>query len=1072
MTRRRSKPGFHMVEMNHAHPRGRPKAEYSAHLQGRPRPEDSAARLVESGLRLNEPATSAALHDLILEQLAHLLGAQRALLVLESLQGATIAGSQLPRDEAGADLLAAITPWLDEARRTRSPSLHHGPEGAAAIDQRSCLVAPLLAQQQCLGFVYADLDGLFGRFHDTDRHLLATLAAQAAVALARLRTIEGLEQQVAERTLAAEQRAGELAVINAIQRAMAAELEFQAIVDLVGDKLREVFASRDLYIGLLDADGKTMHMAYTVEHGVRQTQASFVPRDDRVWYREVRAGRTVIGRNAADFAAYQMGVMPGTDMPSSGVYVPIMVSERYIGQVGIESFEREDAFDESAVRLLQTVVSSLGTALENARLFAETQRLLKETKARNAELAVINSIQQGLVAQLDIDAVVDLVGDKLREVFHSDDLVIVWVDEEAMVLTPAYFYERGVRLTRVAPHPLKPDGVNGRLLRERRAVAVNTRAEMSGRPVPGTALPMSFMRAPVVAAGRVIALVNVDNFEREHAFSEGDLRLLETVSTALGLALQSARLFDQTQAALQRQTASADILRAISQSPNDVMPVVDVIVSTARQLLGCHRTAFLRREGEVLVAMRSAKADGLSPGRFGTVPLDVTHNFPSRVLISRAPLHIPDWSALELSEHELAVQRQTGCRASLMLPLLRGTDQEALGVLIFQRDQPVPFSEADIALAQSFADQAVIAIENVRLFNETKEALERQTATAEVLQVISSSVADAAPVFDKILECCERLLPCASSNLFLINEADMLVLQSSRWTARGRAKAGVEAVAAVESAIRTFYPRPWRETATGLCVAKGDVVDMRDPLNDTGVPEGVRGVAHQLSSTLGFAYAQINVPLLWHGRGIGSIAVLRDVADAHSATQGFSLPEHALLKTFADQAVIAIQNARLFNETSEALAQQKATAEILRVISDRWTRANRSSTRSSAAASTCLAADGLDVRWWRAGLLRVPPVSLRRPARPSGDACPGAGDQLGARPRDHPPAQRHYADVINAPGTPPIRRRMGISPASLGGRSCRWSGRTAGSAWLTWRVRAGAFSEEEMRCCGPSPTRR
>ena len=144
-----------------------------------------------------------------------------------------------------------MTPWLDEAAATHEPRLRHGPEGAAEEDQRSCLVAPLVAQGELLGHLYADIEGAFGRFRDADRDLLAMLAGQAAVALANLRFAGGLEAQVAERTAEArsaqaeaEQRAGELALINGIQQGMAGSLDFQGIVDLVGDKLREVFAHR------------------------------------------------------------------------------------------------------------------------------------------------------------------------------------------------------------------------------------------------------------------------------------------------------------------------------------------------------------------------------------------------------------------------------------------------------------------------------------------------------------------------------------------------------------------------------------------------------------------------------------------------------------------------------------------------------------------------------------------------------------------------------------------------------------------------------------------------------------
>jgi signal transduction histidine kinase/ActR/RegA family two-component response regulator len=186
--------------VQHARSAGLPAERYTEHLQGQANLRESMERLVDTGLRLNEQADSAALHAFLIEEATELLGARRVLLVLETPSGPVIGGAQLPADETAEALLQAITPWLDEARRTRRTTLRHGPNGADEIDQRSCLVAPLLAQGQVLGCLYADLEGLFGRLHDGDRDLLATLAAQAAVALANLRTQEGLERQVAERT--------------------------------------------------------------------------------------------------------------------------------------------------------------------------------------------------------------------------------------------------------------------------------------------------------------------------------------------------------------------------------------------------------------------------------------------------------------------------------------------------------------------------------------------------------------------------------------------------------------------------------------------------------------------------------------------------------------------------------------------------------------------------------------------------------------------------------------------------------------------------------------------------------
>src|SRR6185295_11102276 len=177
------------------------------------------------------------------------------LLVLESGQGLRLAGSLMPRGEDAQALLRDIEPALAEVRRTRAIILTHGPEGADELDQRSRIIAPLIAQRQLLGYLYIDIDGAFGRFHETDRDMMGMLASQAAVALDNAQWSQGLEQKVAQRTeeleaskSLTEQRAAELAIINSIQQGVAAELDFMAIVTMVGDKLRDVFHTGDIGI--------------------------------------------------------------------------------------------------------------------------------------------------------------------------------------------------------------------------------------------------------------------------------------------------------------------------------------------------------------------------------------------------------------------------------------------------------------------------------------------------------------------------------------------------------------------------------------------------------------------------------------------------------------------------------------------------------------------------------------------------------------------------------------------------------------------------------------------------------
>ncbi|HRP29498.1 MAG TPA: GAF domain-containing protein, partial [Burkholderiaceae bacterium] len=230
-------------------------------------------------------------------------------------------------------------------------------------------------------------------------------------------------------------------------------------------------------------------------------------------------------------------------------------------------------------------------------------------------------------------------------------------------------------------------------------------------------------------------------------------------------------------------------------------------------------------------------------------------------------------------------------RRMIGAPMMK--DGVAVGVIVVAWPESGESPLRQVELLKSFADQAVIAIENARLFNETREALEQQTATAEVLQVISNSVADTKPVFEKILESCERLFASGRMSIFLIGDDDRLHLGAYR---------GPDA-----EALAGLYPVPLGRTWTEAAIRERRVLHFPDVLAAPDAPAAVRRVAERV----GHSFSQIQAPMLWEGRGVGSILVTRD------ATGPFSDKEIELLRTFADQAVIAIQNARLFHEIED-----------------------------------------------------------------------------------------------------------------------------------------------------------
>src|SRR6516225_3762813 len=236
-------------------------------------------------------------------------------------------------------------------------------------------------------------------------------------------------------------------------------------------------------------------------------------------------------------------------------------------------------------------------------------------------------------------------------------------------------------------------------------------------------------------------------------------------SAAVGHETEIARLSRERDEALARQTATSEILRVISQSPTDVRPVFDSIVLTAARLLRCDLVLVLLCDGATYSHAAVASPEGpfvdQGPTNF---PIDPSANFPSRAIVDKKMLHLPDWSLIDLPEHELKIHKRYGTNSALYLPLLRGG--ECIGLLTLVGKRPNAFGAAEITQAESFRDQALIAIENVRLFNETKEALDQQTATSEVLQVISTSPGNLQPVFETMLQNAVRICNAKFENIF------------------------------------------------------------------------------------------------------------------------------------------------------------------------------------------------------------------------------------------------------------------------------------------------------------------
>ena len=760
--------------------------------------------------------------------------------------------------------------------------------GGGATGTASWLGVPIPAGDEVIGIIGFGVDRE-NAYTEADERLVATVASSMGVALENARLFGETKRLLAE----TDERAKELAVVNSVQEGLAQQLDMQAMYELVGDKIQEIFDAQVVDIGTYNLGDRTIQYRYGIERGVRLPNTTIPIQGFGKLVLETRAPM-VVNDVPAWFAERGIEQVAIVGEPARSVlFAPLIVAGEVRGRISLQNIDRTDAFGEADVRLLTTLASSLAVALENARLFDETKRLLTEADERAAELAIINSVQGGLAAKLDMQSMYDLVGDKIQEIFDAQVVDIGILNADRDLVHYPYTIERGQRFPD-EPQPAG-EGIRGLVLRQREPILVNRemRAWMADRGIEMVISgeePKAGLWVPLVIGDEARGTISLQNLDHEDAFSDADVRLLTTLATSLSVALENARLFDETKRLLteadQRAAELAtvnDIGQAVARQL-DLSGLIDLVGDQIRDVFQADiaYVALLDPDADA-IDFRYYVEDGEHEPQ---APLPRGRGLSWRIIESREPL------LLNREEHFAAVGTRgvgTLARSYLGVPIIAGDD--AIGVLSVQSTQEEGrFGDADKRLLATIAANVATAIENARLYEETVRRSEETAALVDVSREISATL-DLPTVLESIVREAIALLKADTGAVYMPDrETDTY----RAIVARGPIAAEVHA-----SPIEPGHGILGSVALSGA----GEVVNdtSRDPR--TILIPGTSDDPDRLMAT----------PLITRGQVTGLMSVWREMRQPP-----FTPADLNFLTALSQQAVVAIENARLFADAQEA----------------------------------------------------------------------------------------------------------------------------------------------------------